>query len=53
MKQLIRYFKRKVCQHKGHDFDSYAFYYDPYDIPEQAGHCKRCGYDTHETELSD
>ena len=45
---MIRWIKSLICKRKGHDWDKYTVstgYYS-YDI-EQAGYCKRCGYDTH------
>lgn len=38
-----------ACKIKGHDFETYAYQtgYYSYDV-EMAGHCKRCGFDTHE-----
>lgn len=46
---MIKWFKRLICKHKGHDFEIYEFStgYWSNDI-EMAGECKRCGYDTHE-----
>lgn len=40
----------EICEREGHVFETYAFHIgSPYDnYSEQAGHCKRCGYDTHE-----
>ncbi len=45
---MIKFIKRLICKHKGHDWDTYtvATGYWSYDI-EQAGYCTRCGYDTH------
>lgn len=45
---LSQFGKELICQHKGHDWETYAFStgYFSYDV-EQAGHCKRCGFDTH------
>ena len=45
---MIQWFKELICKRKGHDWDKYTVstgYYS-YDI-EQAGYCKRCGWDTH------
>jgi hypothetical protein len=46
----MKWFKRLVCKIKGHDWETYAYMpkggYYSYDF-EQAGHCKRCGADTH------
>jgi len=51
LKKLINWFINNfVCRHKGHDFEIYSHMpkggYYPYDM-EQAGYCKRCGFDTH------
>lgn len=46
---MFRWIKRLICKYKGHDFEVYPHctgYYS-YDV-EMAGHCKRCGFDTHE-----
>ena len=46
---MNKYIKKLICKIFGHDWEFYAYstgYYS-YDI-EKAGHCKRCGYDTHE-----
>ncbi|MEC4620879.1 hypothetical protein VST04_22565 [Bacillus paranthracis] len=45
---MIKFIKRLICKHKGHDWDTYTVVtgYWSYDI-EQAGYCTRCGYDTH------
>lgn len=42
--------KKSICDKKGHDFEIYQFRTSAYptDI-EKAGHCKVCGYDTHDT----
>lgn len=43
-----QFVKELICKLKGHDWETYAYstgYYS-YDV-EQAGHCKRCGFDTH------
>lgn len=40
--------KKWICNFKGHSFESYVFRTGPYPLDiEQAGHCKRCGFDTH------
>ena len=46
---MIKWVKRLICKWKGHDWEVYAYQtgYWSYDI-EQAGHCKRCGVDTHQ-----
>lgn len=46
---MFKFIKKYICKKKGHNFESYVYQYEtyPYDI-EQAGHCKRCGYDTHD-----
>jgi mannitol-1-phosphate/altronate dehydrogenase len=42
--------QRKLCEAEGHDFEFYSVQvgsrYENYF--EQAGQCKRCGFDTHE-----
>jgi hypothetical protein len=40
----------KICEIEGHNFESYAIHLgNPYDnYIEQAGECKRCGFDTHQ-----
>ena len=46
--QVKKYIGGFICKYKGHDWEIYTVstgYYS-YDI-EQAGYCKRCGYDTH------
>jgi hypothetical protein len=46
---MIRWVKKQICKKFGHKWDYYTIStgYWSYDI-EQAGYCKRCGYDTHE-----
>lgn len=44
----MKLIKRLICKKLGHKWDYYIVntgYYS-YDM-EQAGYCKRCGYDTH------
>ncbi len=45
---MFNYFKRLMCKYKGHNWETYtvSMGYWSYDV-EQAGYCKRCGYDTH------
>lgn len=45
---MIKWIKSMICKRRGHKWDYYTVNtgYWSYDI-EQAGHCKRCGYDTH------
>lgn len=49
MVAVLNFIKRVVCSRKGHNFEVYTFQtgYWSYCI-EQAGYCKRCGFDTHE-----
>jgi len=45
---FIQFANKLICKHKGHDWETYAYstgYYS-YDV-EQAGHCRRCHFDTH------
>lgn len=45
---MLKWIKRLICKHKGHDWMVYPYYYNKYDsIPEMAGECKRCGANTH------
>lgn len=51
---MIKHIKELlVCKRKGHDWEMYIAdsgcnsYYNHYDNIEQAGYCRRCGYDTH------
>ncbi len=48
---LLKFIKRIICKIFGHRFETYIHQtgYWSYDI-EQAGHCVRCGYDTHSKE---
>jgi hypothetical protein len=44
----MKWLKKLICKIKGHDWEIYVYstgYYS-YDV-EKAGHCKRCGLDTH------
>lgn len=42
------FIKRWICKYKGHNFESYEFRTGPYPLDiEEAGHCTRCGFDTH------
>ncbi|EOI54821.1 hypothetical protein [Enterococcus gilvus] len=42
------FIKRWMCKLKGHNFESYEFRTGPYPLDiEEAGHCTRCGFDTH------
>lgn len=50
----VKYLKEIfICRRKGHDWEMYIAdsgvnsYESYYDNIEQAGYCKRCGYDTH------
>jgi hypothetical protein len=45
---MLNIIKKIICKIKGHDWEVYAYStgYHSYDI-EKAGHCKRCGADTH------
>lgn len=45
---MLKYLKRFICKYKDHDWITYAVStgYWSYDI-EQAGYCRRCGFDTH------
>lgn len=46
---MITWVKKLICKWKGHDWMVYSFDtgYSPGDV-EMAGHCNRCGVDTHE-----
>lgn len=48
IKGFIQATKELICKHKGHDWETYAYStgFYAYDV-EQAGSCKRCGFDTH------
>lgn len=47
--ELIKKVKKLICKIFGHKWEIYTYQtgYYSYDI-EQAGHCKRCGFDTHD-----
>ena len=41
----------EICKKIGHDFETYTHWYENATSStdcEQAGHCNRCGFDTHE-----
>lgn len=46
----MKWFKRLLCRIFGHKWEIYEYRtgYQSYDI-EMAGHCSRCGEDTHES----
>ena len=43
----MTWIKKIICKYFGHDFEVYPSDRDRF---EMAGHCKRCGYDTHDKE---
>jgi len=51
IKKLIQEIKEFICKIRGHDWETYEYKtgYWLYDI-EQAGHCRRCGFDTHKNQ---
>jgi len=48
---MIKLINRLICNLFGHKLTIYTYYNNPcnnsYDI-EMAGHCERCGWDSHE-----
>lgn len=46
---MFRFIRCMICKLHGHNFEIYEHRYGIHSTDiEMAGHCKRCGYDTHE-----